>query len=153
MRIADIDFCTPNDLDELCGIEEACFDFPWERRVIESDLGNLGSVIYMKASYDLTIAGYGVLAQRDGMAHLLNLAVLKEFRRMRVASQLMIAFEEIAMNLWKCSRMRLEVASSNRTARDFYAGLGFCYSVRMRSYYRNGDDALVLLARLPLRIR
>lgn len=153
MQIADIDFCTPHDLNELYEIEKACFQFPWERRVMENDLANLGDVIYMKASFDLSIAGYGVLARRDGMAHLLNLAVLKEFRRMRVGSQLMIAFEEIAMGLWRCSRMRLEVASSNRPARDFYARLGFAYVMRMRSYYGNGDDALVLLARLPLRIR
>ena len=49
--------------------------------------------------------------------------------------------------------MRLEVASSNRPARDFYARLEFAYVMRIRSYYGNGDDALVLLARLPLRIR
>ena len=46
-----------------------------------------------------------------------------------------------------------KLVSSNRPVRDFYARLGFAYVMRMRSYYGNGDDALVLLARLPLRIR
>jgi ribosomal protein S18 acetylase RimI-like enzyme len=106
----------------------------------------------MKAILGVFIAGYGVLGRNEGVSHLLNLAVLPDYRRMGIASQLMLAFEEIAVE-WECRRMRLEVRSSNRLARDFYAKLGFTYKSRARGYYANGEDALILVARLPLSIK
>jgi ribosomal-protein-alanine N-acetyltransferase len=152
MHIAEIEFCGPEDLEELCFIESRCFDQPWNRRVIEHDLANLGAVVYLKAILRDVIAGYGVIGRNESVAHLLNLAVLQEFRGVGIASQLMLAFGEIASE-WNCRRMRLEVRSSNTIARDFYSKLGFSYVTRCRSYYANGEDALILVARLPLLVK
>jgi ribosomal-protein-alanine N-acetyltransferase len=149
MRIADIDFCVPGDLNELCAIEAVCFDTPWNRHVIAGDLEDPGGLIYVKALLTGVIAGYGVLGRSEDVSHLMNLAVRPEYRRMGIASQLMLSFGEISRE-WECRRMRLEVRSSNREARDFYAKLGFIYKMRIRKYYVNGEDALVLVARLPL---
>jgi ribosomal-protein-alanine N-acetyltransferase len=149
MQIADIDFCTQDDLDEICSIETACFSAPVDRRVIEGDLRNLGEIVYVKALLRCAIAGYGVLGRSESVAHLLNLAVLPEFRRMGVAWQLALALGEIA-DAWGCGRIRLEVRSSNSGAREFYAKLGFAYMSRTRGYYSNGEDAIILVARLPL---
>ena len=149
MQIADIDFCEPHDLGELYAIETECFESPWEQRLLENDLANPGRVVYVKAVFKDRIVGYGAVAREEQVVHLLNLAVLEEFRRQGVASQLMIAFGEIAAE-WSCRRMRLEVRSSNRGARDFYSRLGFDYKTRLHGYYADGEDALVLVARLPL---
>jgi ribosomal protein S18 acetylase RimI-like enzyme len=81
----------------------------------------------------------------------MNLAVLPEFRRRGVALQLMAAFGEIARE-WRCRRMCLEVRASNTIARNFYASLGFVYSSRIKRYYTDGEDALLLTARLPLKL-
>jgi ribosomal-protein-alanine N-acetyltransferase len=152
MQIADIEFCGPGDFDEICAVESACFDMPWPRHVIRYDLDNLGELVYIKAILKDFIAGYGVLGRSEDVSHLLNLAVLPEFRRSGIASQLMLAFEEIAL-VWGCRRMRLEVRSSNVLARDFYAKFGFAYKNRVKKYYANGEDALVLVARLPFVVK
>lgn len=152
MQIADIDFCRPADADALYAIERACFDTPWERHILERDLAEQGTIVYMKALFKGTIVGYGVLERKGALAHLLNLAVLEDYRRQGIASQLMLAFDEIASSAWCCRRMRLEVRSSNRAARDFYARLGFCYAKRIRGYYAGREDALILIARMPLNV-
>lgn len=151
MQIADIDFCTPADLDELYEIERACFDQPWQKNMMAYDLDNQGLSVYMKASFNGKIAGYSVISRSEGVCHLLNIAVLPDFQRMGVAKQLFLALQVIAEE-WECMRVRLEVRSSNRLARDFYTDIGFGYHSRRKGYYSDGEDALVLVARLPLKI-
>ena len=151
MQIADIEFCSIEDLDDISAVESACFDLPWSAALIENDLENQGLFIYMKALCGGDVVGYGAVSRRDRSAHLMNLAVLPEFRRQGVASQLMLAFQEIAFE-WGCDRMTLEVRSSNHDARNFYSKLGFSYVTRARSYYSDGEDALILSAKLPLDI-
>ncbi|MDR1021436.1 MAG: ribosomal protein S18-alanine N-acetyltransferase [Synergistaceae bacterium] len=152
MLIADIDFCAQADLGQLVSIEEACFEQPWDRRVIEHDLANPGQVAYLKATLAGRIAGYGVLGRGYGAAHLMNIAVHPDYRSRCVGLQLMMSFDEIARE-WGCGRMRLEVRSGNAAARDFYSKLGFAYMKRERKYYANGEDAIVMVARLPLPIK
>ncbi|MDR0652801.1 MAG: ribosomal protein S18-alanine N-acetyltransferase [Synergistaceae bacterium] len=151
MQIADLDFCVPKDLKSLVEIEKVCFADPWEESLIASDLDGRGNSVYLKASFRDIIVGYGVLGQNDGGAHLMNLAVLPEYRRHGVALQIMAAFDVLASD-WLCKRMYLEVRASNTGARAFYAALGFVYSSRVKGYYRDGEDALVLAARLPLKL-
>ena len=151
MQIVDIDFCVPGDVKSLLAIEAACFDIPWEEHLIVSDLNGPSSSIYLKATVKETIAGYGVLGVEGDTAHLMNLAVLPEYRQHGIALQLMAGFDEISRE-WDCKRMCLEVRSSNVIARNFYASLGFVYSSRVKGYYANGEDALILVARIPLKL-
>jgi ribosomal-protein-alanine N-acetyltransferase len=151
MRVVDIDFCVPGDVKSLAAIEAACFDVPWEERLIAADLRDPGLSVYLKAIADGAIAGYGVLGRAGDSSHLMNIAVLPAYRRQGVALQLMIGFDEISSE-WRCARMCLEVRASNVIARGFYASLGFVYSSRVRGYYMDGEDALVLIARLPLKL-
>ncbi|MDR0764849.1 MAG: ribosomal protein S18-alanine N-acetyltransferase [Synergistaceae bacterium] len=150
MQIADLDFCVPGDLKSLMEIEKACFAVPWEKDLIAADLAG-GNSVYLKASFKNVVAGYGVLGQNEGAAHLMNMAVLPEYRRRGVASQIMAAFGVLAGE-WLCRRMYLEVRASNAGARKFYAALGFVYSSRIKGYYGDGEDALTLIARLPLKL-
>jgi ribosomal-protein-alanine N-acetyltransferase len=150
MQVFDMDFCVPADVPELCSVESLCFENPWGPYVIAGDLQR-GLLIYLKALCRSAVIGYGVLGRNEDVAHLLNLAVLPDFRRRGVARQIIAALEEIASE-WECKRMRLEVRSSNVIARDFYSSIGFGYQARKRRYYANGEDALVFVARLPLSI-
>lgn len=151
MQIAEIDFCTPGDLSALLEVERACFDDPWEPHAIEYDLNNQGSIVYLKAVLKDFIAGYAVVARGDDISHLMNLAVLPAYRGLGIALQLMLGVQAVAED-WENRRIRLEVRSSNQTARDFYSQLGFIYNTRLKGYYTNGEDALVLSAKLPLGI-
>ena len=151
MRIVDIDFCVPEDVKSLVAIEAACFDIPWEEHVIVSDLNEPVSSVYLKATVKGTIVGYGVLGQDGDTSHLMNLAVLPEYRQLGIALQLMAGFDEISRD-WECKRMSLEVRSSNVIARNFYASIGFVYSSRIKGYYAGIEDALILVARIPLKL-
>ena len=152
MQIVDIDFCVPEDVKSLVAIDAECFDIPWEEHVIVSDLNEPGSSVYLKAIVKGAIAGYGVLGREGDSSHLMNIAVLPEYRQHGVALQLMAGLDEISRE-WKCRRMCLEVRSSNVIARNFYASLGFVYSSRLKGYYtNNGEDALILVARIPLKL-
>jgi ribosomal-protein-alanine N-acetyltransferase len=151
MQIVDIDFCVPEDVKSLVAIETACFDIPWEEHLIVSDINDPVFSVYLKATVRGTVAGYGVLGRAEDSAHLMNLAVLPEYRRMGVALQLMAGFGEISRE-WRCKRMRLEARASNVIARRFYASIGFVYSSRAKGYYSDGEDALILVARLPLKL-
>jgi ribosomal-protein-alanine N-acetyltransferase len=151
MQIVDIDFCVPEDVKSLVAIEAECFDIPWEEHLIVSDLNEPSSSVYLKAIVNGTIVGYGVLGRVRGSSHLMNLAVLPEYRQHGIALQLMAGFNEISLE-WDCRRMSLEVRSSNTIARNFYASLGFVYSSRVKGYYADGEDALILVARIPLKL-
>jgi ribosomal-protein-alanine N-acetyltransferase len=151
MQIADLDFCVPRDLESLVGIEKACFPVPWEEDLISADLSGERSSIYLKAAFKGIVVGYGVLGQNDGSAHLMNIAVLPEYRRHGVALQIMAAFDVLARE-WLCRKMYLEVRASNTGARAFYAAIGFVYSSRISGYYNDGEDAIMLASRLPLKL-
>ena len=151
MQIIDIDFCVPEDVKFLVAIDAACFDIPWEEHIIARDLDEPGTSVYLKAVVNGTIAGYGVLGRTEDTSHLMNIAVLPGYRKHGVALQLMAGFDEISLE-WGCRRMHLEVRSSNLIARNFYASIGFVYSSRVKGYYANGEDALILVARIPLKL-
>jgi len=151
MRVVDIDFCVPGDVKSLVAIEAACFDIPWEEHLIVSDLNEPGSSVYLKATVQGSIAGYGVLGRSGDSAQLMKIAVLPECRHQGIALQLMAGFGEICEE-WKSRRMYLEVRTSNAIARRFYESMGFVYSSRAKGYYTDGEDALILVARLPLKL-
>jgi ribosomal-protein-alanine N-acetyltransferase len=124
MQIADLDFCVPEDFKSLVEIEKACFAVPWEDDLIAADLDGRGNSVYLKASFNGIVVGYGVLGQNGSLAHLMNIAVLPAYRRHGVALQIMAAFDVLAGE-WLCRRMYLEVRASNKGARAFYAAIGF----------------------------
>lgn len=151
MQIAEIDLCTIDDLDALCRIEAACFEQPWSRHSIEYGLEDQGPVVFIKAEIAGVIAGYCVIAHDEGCSHMMNLAVLEEYRGRGIARQLIAAMEVISID-WGYDRMILEVRPSNRNARDLYSDIGFVYQTRLKRYYSNEEDALVLLGKFPLNI-
>lgn len=151
MQIAEIDFCTVDDADALHAIETSCFDHPWSRAIIEYDLDNQGLTTYLKATLKDTVCGYAVISRDEDCAHLLNIAVLPAYQRQGIASQLLLALEVLA-DEWGARRMKLEVRSTNAVARELYSRIGFVYHTRRKAYYSTGEDALVLVAKLPLKI-
>ncbi|KUK40087.1 MAG: [ribosomal protein S18]-alanine N-acetyltransferase [Synergistaceae bacterium] len=97
------------------------------------------------------ICGFSAFSRKRRTLRVMNLAVLPEYRRQGVASQLLLAMEEMA-KLWGCKEMALEVRESNYGAQALYARFGFYKARRLGRYYSDGEAAFLMKARLPLRV-
>lgn len=89
------------------------------------------------------LAGF-VLAQfADDRVHLALLGVAETYQRSGVGRQLLTWVEESAV-VAGLFLMRLEVRSSNQSARRFYARLGYKEHGRVAGYYSGLEDAITL---------
>lgn len=78
----------------------------------------------------------------------MNLAVLPEFRRHKVASQLLLAMGEVGLEL-ACKKILLEVRVTNRPAITLYEQFGFKKLRVLSRYYEDGEDAYLMTSPLP----
>ena len=75
--------------------------------------------------------------------HVVSVAVLNEFRRRGIGRGLV----EEAINgvkSKKCDELYLEVRCSNDEAVNLYENMGFIIKQRLKSYYRDGEDAYLM---------
>ncbi len=79
----------------------------------------------------------------------MSLFVREDYRRRGIASQLLIAVGNCAEWLGY-PRLRLRVRRSNAPALGLYEGMGFVRNSVTQAYYSDGEDAIVMSARLPL---
>jgi ribosomal protein S18 acetylase RimI-like enzyme len=126
----------PSDLEQLLEIEAEAAP---KSRYSLSELWSLCLAYpdtFLVAVSD-AVDGYVVFSP-DG--HVISLAVARERRRQHIGTMLMQYV--IACSAGKT--LRLEVRVQNRAAQEFYQGLGFRKCAKMRRYYENGDDGLVM---------
>jgi len=90
--------------------------------------------------------GFSVLAFAADEAEMQSLAVAPEMRRRGVGAALLAASLEAARERG-ATQMHLEVREGNTAARGFYRKHGFSESGRRRLYYRDPEEAAVLMKR------
>jgi ribosomal protein S18 acetylase RimI-like enzyme len=123
---------------------------PWSwtpRRVAAHMRGREHLAVIATAENEL--AGF-VLAQFGGSkVHLTLLGVAAHYQRHGVGRRLVAWVEESAV-VAGLFTMQLEVRSSNRGARRFYAALGYGETVRLPDYYSGTEDAIRLVRDLTV---
>ena len=88
------------------------------------------------------IIGFVGGAIRGGHGHISGIGVDKEYRRQKVGERLLKALEhEFLKDSFKS--VTLEVRVSNRGAIRFYEAQGYKPVYTVKSYYADGEDALV----------
>ncbi|MGD1993517.1 MAG: ribosomal protein S18-alanine N-acetyltransferase [Anaerolineae bacterium] len=97
------------------------------------------------------ILGYFGLRLLTDRAHLANIAVHPAWRRRGLGEFLLLAALEEAFEYEKW-QITLEVRPSNRVAIKLYARLGFHRTGVRRTYYQDGEDA-VLMTLGPVTVR
>ena len=121
------------DLLSVVRIERACFSDPWPYDAFERLLDEPAFLV----------------AERDGavVGHIKDLAVHPEMRSEGLGRALL---RSVLARLRGSGAavVRLEVRESNAVARSLYADEGFAPVRRVSNYYRDGEDALVLVADL-----
>lgn len=94
-------------------------------------------------------AGYSIFWVVFGEAHILNIAIAPEFRRMGVSAAL-LEFSMNEMRRKMAYDVFLEVRRSNKAARALYKKFGFKESFERRNYYGD-EDAIVMTKVLAAR--
>ncbi|MBU0497318.1 MAG: GNAT family N-acetyltransferase [Candidatus Thermoplasmatota archaeon] len=99
---------------------------------------------FLLAKFGQRIIGYIIGIKTEvGVMRILMLGVDKQFRRNRVATELLNRFLTNQIGL-QIHRIELEVQTSNIPAISFYNKLGFTIKEQVPSFYQNGEDAYIM---------
>jgi len=133
------------DLSGLLAVESASFLNPWTREMYLAELENPGvSYLFVAKDSNGRVVGFCGFWRVVDELHINNLAVLPEYRRQGVASQILGRVFAEGRRVG-AGRATLEVRRSNEIARRLYERFGFTVAGVRRGYYRHPDeDALVL---------
>jgi ribosomal-protein-alanine N-acetyltransferase len=89
------------------------------------------------------LQGFGIMAYRDDVAHLLLFSVRPEQRRKGVGSALLRWLEDVAVTAG-VQRVVVECRRDNAAARNFYAERGYHELAITKGCYRGVEDAIRL---------
>ncbi|MBQ3402371.1 MAG: GNAT family N-acetyltransferase [Synergistaceae bacterium] len=154
MYVPDIDFLTFEDIPDILRLN-ASSSCSWPEEVIRSDLreNSNNEITYLGAfatTAEAPLLGYAVLGREKQEALLMALVVDSVYRRRGIGRQLVAAVGDCAVYL-HFRRLRLKVRKSNAGAISLYSQMSFVGETVRRGYYSNGEDAIIMSARLPLK--
>ena len=137
------------DLNKILEIEKTIFPQPWPERFFEYIIDS-ASGLFIIAEYNGKIIGYiiGCLREKRGpqggtlLGHVLNIAVVQEWRGKGVGTMMMDELESRFI-LLETNQAFLEVRVSNTVAQKFYAQRGYFTTGRIIDYYVD-EDALIM---------
>lgn len=142
LKIAEL---TADHLHDVLAIEKDSFADPWSLAAFRNFI-----VLYRTSWVALSegkVAGYLVTQWVLDEVHILNVAVDKTLRRNGVASFLLDFLFERAVKQ-KMADVYLEVRESNESAKALYRRYGFAELGIRKSYYHDGENALVMHRRV-----
>lgn len=136
---------SPGQIDAVLAIETASFTSPWTREMYLAELENRNvSYCYLASFGDGPAVGFCSFWRVLDELHINNLAVLPDFRRQGVASELLAFVLDKGAQLGAL-RATLEVRRSNTPALMLYERFGFAVAGIRRDYYSQPlEDALIL---------
>ncbi len=127
------------DIENIYKIELACFNKPWSLESIRTDICGNEFSLYIIAEADGHAAGYCGVHVIFNEGHIMNVAVLPEYRKRGIGRGLL---ETIFMQTG-LPYYTLEVRISNDDAVRLYDKLGFA-TVGIRPKYYGNEDALIM---------
>jgi [ribosomal protein S18]-alanine N-acetyltransferase len=132
----------PNDLDAVLALARACFGAAaWTAEQFAPHPRRILLVAELSAQ---TCAGYAVVELIGEEVELQSLAVEERHRRLGIGAALLAAARAAATRRGGL-RMYLEVRVGNLAAQGFYRRFGFAETGRRPHYYRDPDEAAVLM--------
>jgi ribosomal-protein-alanine N-acetyltransferase len=133
------------DLNGVELVEKASYDYPWSRAVFRDCL--LAGYYSLVLDVGGTVYGYTIMSIAAAEAHILNLCVHPELRRLGYGRRLLNALLFKAQDN-SVKQVFLEVRPSNRAAINLYSSAGFEEIGIRPAYYqaRNGRENAVVLS-------
>jgi [ribosomal protein S18]-alanine N-acetyltransferase len=132
-------------IGQILAIEKASYPKPWSAQVFHDELDHArgGYRYYLVARRGRAVIGYGGLMFAVDEAHVTNLAVHPDHRREGVATRLLLALADEAIERG-CPAWTLEVRASNVAAQELYRRFGFVPAGVRGRYYEGVEDAIVM---------
>jgi len=135
------------DARALASAEITCFSDPWPPQFFISEILADGRFNRLLVDPAGRLVAYLFCAWQYLDLHVLKVATLPDFRRRSLARRLMVLAEEHVVEMGGES-LTLEVRASNTPAITMYEALGYDHAGLRRSYYPNGEDAVVMTKRI-----
>ena len=143
-KLARIRALRPEDIPELVSItEESSQAANWSRESYEELCTSEGFLAFVSERAG-RVSGFVVGRQAADEGEILNVAVRRENRRKGEGRALLLAVLE-QLHWRGVRRVYLEVRESNETGIAFYEKQGFAKTGRRRGYYREPEEAAVLM--------
>ena len=137
-----------DDIPAILAIEQEAFSSPWTEEAFVNELRNNMFAKYVVMEYGGHLIGYGGMWIIVDEAHITNIALLPEYRGMKLGEALMAKVMELAREMG-AMRMTLEVRVSNERAQSLYRKFGFEEGAIRKQYYTdNMEDALIMWVNL-----
>ena len=127
-------------VSDVAEIEKSCFSNPWNETVLEGELKNDCSHIYVAVENGQAV-GYAMLYIVCGEADIIRVAVLPEYRRQGIAEKLLLKSFEVN----ETNEVFLDVRESNAPAIKLYQSLGFVDTGVRKDYYSNPTENAILM--------
>lgn len=133
----------PEDLEAVYRLETACFETPWSRESLESELLSHPFSHGLVVEAGQEIAGFAFYWLIFESAQLADIGVSPAFRG-RALGDLLLQEIIAQSRLAGCETISLEVRISNEPAKRLYEKAGFTPLHIAKHYYENGEDAIVM---------
>jgi len=131
-------------IDQLCEVENACFNIPWSRDALLDDMSKNLFAEYIAAVVDNKVVGYAGMWKIIDEGHITNIAVHPDYRGRKVGRKLLNGLIANARKS-RLKLLTLEVRISNDIARKLYETSGFEVVGQRRRYYAdNNEDAIIM---------
>jgi [ribosomal protein S18]-alanine N-acetyltransferase len=132
------------DLDEVEAIEREAYPTPWSRSMFDAELRKPSSLALGAFTEGDVLVGYAFVSRYVDAWHVMNVAVVDEYRRRGIASALLVRLFDVTATDPRRG-YTLEVRVSNTGAIKLYERLGFEARGMRRGYYTdNREDALIM---------
>ena len=138
------------DLDDVMSVESKIYDFPWTRQIF-FDCLRVGYISQV-CELDEQLAGYCIMSTGAAEAHILNLCIAQDYRRMGFGQRLLEHMLDIARKR-QVGTVFLEVRPSNSGAIALYDKIGFNQIGTRRDYYPaklGREDAIIFAISLEV---
>jgi len=143
-QMPGISDCLPKDVEEVCAIERASFEHPYDPAAFHTYLlraRSHRSVGFLTAKVEGRVVGY-VIFESGREALIVSMAVAPSYTRRGIGNALLR--EALKRLSGACKSVSLQVETNNRAAQMLYSRNGFRVIGTLRGYYPDGGDAYLM---------
>lgn len=131
-------------VEDVLIIEKLSFSIPWNREAFINEIANNHLARYVVCMLGEKVAGYGGMWLIAGEAHITNIAVHPEYRKIGAASSILDGLLSICRQE-SITEITLEVRESNKAALNLYTKFGFLSEGLRHGYYEDNKENAIIM--------